>query len=126
RDRALKIFLFLLDPEEPEDELIEYAECVNDLILEFNILEFLERRLLSSTLPESTNIKRIQSACISTNKTAELFNKILTLQADVKKVSTAFDSIHLSAFLDKHERSSFRQALIDDGSLREIVLAISQ
>ena len=35
QDRGLRLFLFLLDPEEPEEDLVEYAECVGELIDDF-------------------------------------------------------------------------------------------
>ena len=119
QDRGLRLFLFLLDPEEPEEELVEYAECVGELIDEFPISVPLKRRLAAAPLPP-VNEERIERACAHVGVVHELFHWLLGVQDIVTRVRAEFDAASLS-----EDATSLRERLTVDGSFLEIVTALA-
>ncbi len=120
QDRGLRLFLFLLDPDEPEDELAEYAESVSEMLAKYPIIEALKRRLAASPLPDLA-LERVQQACIHAGPVVDLFDWLLDVQAVVTRVRTEFDS---ASFLE--DASLLRERLTTDGSFLHIVTTLMQ
>lgn len=125
-DRALKLFLFLLDPEEPRDELSEYAECVEELIADQIVRLSLEYRLLSSPLPNLVEIIGVEEACRRAPETLGVFREIISLQVQVQKVFDAFEGVPAIIFGGGAEKAAFRETLVDDGSFKDLVRSLAQ
>ena len=119
QDRGLRLFLFLLDPTEPEDELTEYAECVSELIDEYPILQSLKRRLAAAPLP-ALDVERVRQACSHVGQVLGLFHWLLEVQGAVNRVRAEFDA---ASFPDDAAR--LRERLTTDGSFLDVVTALA-
>jgi tetratricopeptide (TPR) repeat protein len=118
QDRGLRLFLFLLDPDEPEDELAEYAGCVSELLAEHPILVPLKRRLAASPLPDPDS-ERVRLACMHVGPVLDLFDWLLDVQEVVARVRAEFDSASFS-----EDASLLRERLTTDGSFLDVVTAL--
>ncbi len=125
-DRALKLFLLLLDPAEPREELAEYAECVEELLVENDMLERLEGRLLSSTLPMLVEIVQVEEACASSPAVLGLFTHLLELQSIIRQVRNAFDVLPTAQFGTEQEKIACRERLANEGAFRDIVSMLAR
>ncbi len=123
-DRALKLALLLLDPEEPEEELTEYAECLEELIQDASVRDSVERRLMSAAFPIMVELNRILRACQSSPITTNLISRIFRLQGPVGQVRSAFDNVPAAPFGGQREKALCREALISDGAFRTLALAL--
>lgn len=124
-DRALKLFLLLLDPTEPHEELAEYAACLEQLLTEHHVTERLEEPLLASTLPISIEIVRVQRACTSSPTVLGLFRRILKLQPIIRQVRNSFDVLPPAQFGTEQGKVACRERLVIDGAFRDVVLTLA-
>lgn len=119
QDRGLRLFLFLLDPTEPEDELAEYAECVSELIDEYPILQSLKRRLAVAPLP-ALDVERVKQACSHVESVLRLFHWLLDVQEAVTHVRAEFDAASFP-----EDATLLRERLTTDGSFLDVVTALA-
>lgn len=120
QDRGLRLFLFLLDPSEPEDELAEYAECVAELIDKFPIIASMKRRLAAAALP-ALDVGRVKQACSNAVPTLGLVNWLLEVQDAVTRARSEFDAASFS-----EDATVLRERLTADGSFLDVVTALSE
>jgi len=123
-DRGLKLFLLLLDPEEPKESLQEYADCLEELLAENNVQAALEYRLLAAPMPILVEIIGVENACRAAPQLLGMFRRLLSLQAFVQKVSAAFELIPPAAFGGELEKSLAREALVEDGAFSDLVQSL--
>ncbi len=124
-DRALKLFLLLLDPAEPREELAEYAACVEELLAKHELLERLEERLLAATLPISADIVRVEQACTSSPTVLGVFRRILKLQPIIRRVRNSFDVLPTAQFGTEQAKVDCRERLVNEGVFRDAVLMLA-
>jgi tetratricopeptide (TPR) repeat protein len=124
-DRALRLFLFLLDPGEPEDELTEYAECVAELLGSHSILLPLKQRLAAAPLPSLVEVTRVEEACATVDPVRELFQWLLSIQGYVARVHEAFEAVPITSFGGEQERRKLRSQLVEEGSFFDAVTELS-
>lgn len=125
-DRALRFFLFLLDPEEETEELKEYAECIEELILDKATRLNLEKRLLSSVIPILIEVNRINKALEACENASELFAFVISLQPTIAKVAQAYDEVNEKSFGEAEDKRLCRELLTSDGAFRDLVIAIHE
>jgi tetratricopeptide (TPR) repeat protein len=123
-DRALRLFLSLIDPEEPEEELEEYAQTVEELLGYDDVEHRLEWRLMASAIPVSPEINRIKGATGQAVKTMSLFDRVIAAQSVIAQVRNAFDQVNEATFGSDHEKAVCFEALVNDGSIYDIVCTI--
>ncbi len=119
QDRGLRLFLFLLDPEEPKEELVEYAECISELLEEHPILLHMQRRLAAAPLP-AIDKDRIAAACAHVQEVYSLFQWLLNVQADVVRVRAEFDTASVA-----ENAAALRERMTVDGSFLDVVTALA-
>ena len=120
QDRGLRLFLFLLDPTEPEEDLVEYADCVSELIDEFPIITSIKRRLAAAPLP-AMDADRVRRACGHTGPVLDLFHWLLEVQDAVTHVRAEFDAASFS-----EDAAVLRERLTTDGSFLDVVTALAE
>ena len=91
KDRALRLFLLLLDPQEPLDELRDYAECVEELIDQPEVLDFVRARMTSEPFPVLVEVNRIQDAARNCLRVLALFTELVDIQRVIKSEAKADD-----------------------------------
>ncbi len=119
QDRGLRLFLFLLDLEEPEEELVEYAECVSELLEQHPILLHMQRRLVAAPLPDIDEA-RVAAACAHFPQVRSLFQWLIDVQADVTRVRAEFDTANVA-----ENAAALREQMTIDGSFLDIVTALA-
>lgn len=124
-DRALRLFLFLIDPHEPDDELSEYAECIEELITNPSILYQVKCRLAAGPLKTQPDAIRVGPALGETPAVQGLFRWTLAVQPFVAQARTAFDLVPLQSFGGELARSRTQRDLIENGAFMEVVVGLS-
>lgn len=125
-DRALRAFLFLIDPQESEEFLDEYAACVEELLSQHAINDELIVRLSSVPFPVLVEVKRVQQAAAAYPALLELFNRALDLQGHIIKVHTAFANLSDGYFESETDRVQFQRVLDAEGIFSELAVTIQQ
>jgi len=120
-DRALRLFLFMVDPEETLEDAREFAECVEELLEDESVSSWLLYRLCANVLPIMIEVNRIQDACATAPKTYGIFSFVLKAQDKIRIVFSAFDETDATVFGGSEEKRQFRQSLVSDGYFYRIV-----
>jgi len=124
-DRALRLFLFLLDPSEPEDELTQYAECIAELLGSHPVLTPLKQRLAAAPLPNLVEVTRVEEACATADSVRELFQWLLGIQGFVVRVHEAFEAVPMTSFGGAEEKRKLRTQLVEEGSFLDAVTELA-
>lgn len=125
-DRALRLFLFLLDHDETHEDLKDYAECVEELLEIEGVMLSLERRMLSNELPIPLEVKKIEQAAENCMKTLGVFHRVISLQRSIRVVCSAFNETDECFFGNSFEKRRFREQLIDEGLFRDVVMQVDE
>jgi tetratricopeptide (TPR) repeat protein len=125
-DRAVRLFLMLLDPSEPSEELPEYAECIEELLESQETVIVLERTLYAAPLPGLIDVVRVQQACSSAPRLLEFFGRLLNSQDAIAQVRDALDAVPLEAFGNESQRTAILQNLVEDGSFFRTVSMVEE
>lgn len=120
-DRALQLLLLLLDPTEDDAERREYAECVEELLVDDAVRSFVVNRLFAAPLPpEAIRVGLPLEHC---EFTSSLLDELHQHQPQITTVATAFESSSPNGTSER-EKDLARQALINAGAFYEAVFAI--
>ena len=125
-DRCLRLFMFLIDPQEPEEFLPEYAECVEELLTQLSCEEDILPRLSNTPFPLIIEIKRIREAAARAPKVLVLFERVLNLQGHIRRVHGAFESLSDGFFDSEIARQRFYNALQAEGAFGELAMTLEQ
>jgi tetratricopeptide (TPR) repeat protein len=125
-DRALRICLFLLDPEEDESELREYAECLEGMFSECEVRDSVENNLYSAPLPIELRDQAIQRACADFRQVYDMYTKLILAQGTIQKVRLAFDNLPAANFSTSADKVELRWKLIESGAFRDVVKGLDE
>ncbi|GJE13387.1 tetratricopeptide repeat protein [Methylobacterium longum] len=125
-DRALRLFLFLVAADGDADDLIEYAECAEELFELECVKDFVTNRLMSKELGTTVQTDAVMSATEATPITRAIFEDIIAIQDHAAKVSAAYERVHPAAFGGEREKEICKNRLIGDGTFKKFTLALSQ
>jgi tetratricopeptide (TPR) repeat protein len=123
-DRALRLFLLALDPTEPSDALREYAECVEELLEDEYVLNFVHQQMSSVPFPTLIEINRTEEALEGLQKTRALFDFILDLQGTIRKVHDAYNKVYSTYFDGEIVRSELLAKFVADGTIAGLAVAL--
>ncbi len=107
KDRALRLFLLLIDPTEPTEALGEYCECLEDLFQTQSVDLFVRRSLYVNQLPVPFEVKRVKAVVVKYQRVSSIFEALLKDQTAISRVRKAFDAVPLEAFRDEAARRNF-------------------
>jgi len=124
KDRALRLFLILIDSSEGADGLDSIAGLLEPLLDDANVIEFIECQLLHRELPAEVNLARAKEASTGFDRTVALICNVANLQDKVRSISGAFDALPVSLFDDDDGKLVFRETAINLGVFRTLVLAL--
>lgn len=122
-DRATRLFIILLDPDESPDELVEVGEALDDLLVRDGVIEMVEASLYSTPFDECWNRDGVTRALCGSPLSLRLMHDFIRLQEPIKQVRLSFNQLPDSLFEDDRARSVFCEAAIDAGCFRKLVLA---
>lgn len=123
-DRAVRLFVMLLDPTETEEDLAEVGGALEELLEEHpGIDDRVERQTFSAPLAHPIDVARLRRALESSDLTKAMLDRFLSLQPFIARVRGAFDMIEEDAFGEPQARSTFLEEAIAGGSMRSLVLA---
>ncbi|RYG57861.1 MAG: hypothetical protein EON56_01380, partial [Alphaproteobacteria bacterium] len=120
-DRAVRLFIMLLDPAETAEDLIEVGEALEELLADRCVQEAAEAQLFSTPMPEPVDAGSISTVLAEAPLGAALFNRFLELQMVIAQVRAAFDRVDDGLFDNKKQRAHFLEEAIDRGCLRALV-----
>ncbi|WP_346295144.1 tetratricopeptide repeat protein [Rhodopseudomonas sp. P1] len=116
KDRALRLTLIAIDPEEAEDLQRDALDCLEELITNDQVVQFIENQLYSRPFPADVELEHILS-CPSWPLTAKMLRDALTQQAAIRERREAWDALDASLF-DKIEKDIFEEQAILRGAFR--------
>lgn len=122
-DRAVRLFVMILDPSELPEDLVEVGDALDELLAEPDVTPLVEFQIFAAPLPEPIDVKSVREALNNAPLSAALLDRFLHLQSIIGRVRTAFDMIGEDMFEARGGRGKFFEAAIDSGSVRTLVLA---
>jgi tetratricopeptide (TPR) repeat protein len=124
QDRALRLFLMTIDPLESDEDLREYSSCLETLLLEAKVFEFVERSLFIAPFPTKIEIGRTKA--FLSNSSLDLFNDLISHQTAIKRVADALHAIPTEVFGDALARFKFIEAAQTLGANRDLAKALKK
>lgn len=121
KDRALRLFLLLLDRDEPKDALSEYCECLEGLLQERDVELFLRRSLYVNKLPTLVEIGRLKDVADKFPKVLSTLVTLLEDQREIARVRTDLDAVPNETFGGEQSRAEFMEAVANRGAIFDIV-----
>jgi tetratricopeptide (TPR) repeat protein len=115
-DRALRLLLIALDPEEETDLREEAADCANELIENRNVTTFLENEFYSKPMPAESDI-RFFADSDKRYRASVLISNILRRQAAIERHRRAWDQLPELLFRDG-KKAAFEEQAIKKGAFR--------
>lgn len=125
KDKALLLFLILIDSSEHEENRFEAAEALSELIEADNALSFIFYRLSSAPLPQIASIDEAIKLAARFTAVKSLIETIQKLQPSIADCRKAWDGLDPSLFEDLQERDLFEQRAIDIGLFYKFAAAIA-
>jgi len=122
-DRAVRLFIILLDPNEPPADLVEVGEALDELLALPGVEERVEYQLFSAPLPQPIEVKAVLGSLAGAHLSTALLTRFLNLQSIIGRVRVAFDTIEDALFDEASPRERFFEQAIDRGSVRALVNA---
>ncbi len=124
-DRAIRLFIMLLDPAELPADLVEVGEALDELLTAKGVEQRVEFQIYSAPLPEPIDVQAVREALVAAPLSAALFDRFLSYQSVISRVRQAFDLINEDLFEGQNARANFFEQAVDTGSVRALVCAAS-
>ncbi len=125
-DRAVRLFVILIDPSEQASELVEVGEALDELLEVGGVVERVEAQLFAAPLPEAFDVAACREAITGSSAALALLDRFLALQPFIAQVRDAFEAIEENAFETSRYRIRVREQAIDRGCFRDLVIALDQ
>ncbi len=122
-DRAVRLFVMLLDPQEEPSDLLEVGEALDELLELEGTTTRVENQIFSAPLPRPIDFHAVAKALETAPRSKNLLECFLRLQSTIARVRSAFDLIDESIFGDARQKRHFLEEAIDRGSVRALVIA---
>jgi tetratricopeptide (TPR) repeat protein len=123
-DRALRMFLMLIDPSEPEDAVDEYAACLEELLAEPEAEVFVRKNMYSKPLPASVDTVRTAAIVKGHAKSSGLFERLIRDQSRIAQVRNSFDAVSPELLDEPKSKSMVLEAAIMNGAFVDLVDAL--
>ena len=97
-DRALRLFLLMIDPDEPKDEVPEHASALEELLSYDGVTDFVAATMRTNAFPSPVETDAILQLSGHAPQVTALLSSVFDLQRTVQRVFGAFDSVPAAAF----------------------------
>ncbi|WP_308515437.1 tetratricopeptide repeat protein [Sphingomonas flavescens] len=121
-DRALLLFLFLIDPADGLDDVEELVTTLAELLEDQRVRRDVENRLYAHELPTQIQFSRITELIRQSDLVSKIFLEFSNHQASIVRVRQSYDAIPDDLF-DEFERDTLLQEAIDRGLIYDLVRA---
>lgn len=125
KDKALLLFLILIDSSEHGENRFEAAEALSELIENDGALSFIFYRLSSTPLPQIASIDEAIKFSDDFAAVKSLIEAIQELQPSIETCREAWNGLDSSLFKDLQERDLFEQRATDIGLFYKFSAAIA-
>lgn len=98
-DRALRLFLISLDPEEDRDLRVEAADCLEELLVKKSTKTFIENELYCRMLPEDTDFEFLLVAP-RWKLVSEMVADLVSNQPSIEERRKEWDKLPIGLFAD--------------------------
>jgi len=122
KDRALRLFIMLLDAEESDSGLDDAAALFERLLAHKHVLHHLENQFLQRPLPREAKTTRATTLVAQLPVASELLARIAERQPEIRLISDAFDKVDEARFGGSEQKADFRETAIATGAFRSLVL----
>jgi tetratricopeptide (TPR) repeat protein len=125
-DRGLRMLLMLMDQSEPQEELSEYAACLEELLAESSVDRFIRQNMYSEPLPALVEAERITAILSDQARASRLLSDLLRDQAQIDRVRRSFEAIPLEVFGNAASKSAAFEAAIAHRAFVDLVDALNR
>jgi tetratricopeptide (TPR) repeat protein len=124
-DRALRLFLMLLDPSEPDEDLVDIAEGLEQLFDDAGARTFVDRIMASQPLEDRADLGRAMVASSSCPQTRAVLDRLTARQASAGQVASAFHQVRFDAYPEGLRPFDARWDLISSGAFLDLADGLS-
>lgn len=124
QDRALILFLMLIDREEDDKIKQELLVTLNDLLEESSVAEFLADRLFKAPLDESSNLDRALQISAQYSHITLILTLVGQHQRVIQRVRSAWEALPDALYADEDDKETVELAATDLGVFRMAACAI--
>jgi tetratricopeptide (TPR) repeat protein len=114
-DRALRLILLTLDPEEGSELRMEAADCLETILPKNESKLFVENELYSRPLPRDTDVELLTSS--RWPLATELITRVVAQQTSITQIRKAWDELPIAAF-EHGKKRDFEEHAIRKGAFR--------
>src|SRR5262249_939027 len=108
-DRALRLLLLSLDPEEDSELRIEAADCLETLLQKHEAKLFVENQLYSRPMPADTDVALLTSS--ARPLASDLITRIVERQPSISRIRKAWDGLPIAIFENGKKRDFEEHAI---------------
>lgn len=122
-DRGLQLTLILLDSEEDVDTSFSAAECLDELLVNSSVRDYVANRLYSAPLPHTADLPRALKVCRERRfeRLEEFLKELESNQAEIEERFNAWVNLPASLFGSADEKKRFHSDAVRFGAFRLFV-----
>lgn len=123
QDRALHLFLILLDNCEEFETRNLAVECLTELFQDIKVSEFVLNRLYSTPLPYAIDFKEINLVSSHFEAITKPLSELEDKQILIKQYRKAWNTLPKELFKNFEIKQEFEECLINNGTFRRFVIS---
>src|SRR6185369_3181837 len=123
KSRAITMTLILLDEMEENETIDLTIECLQDLLVDTDVLDHVENTLYSNIMPENANLLRANEYAKSIDKLSLILNDVEKNSQLILKFRKRWDSLSEDIFADPMDKILCEECLVSTGVFKELVKA---
>jgi len=121
KDRALRLMILLLDPDEPDVGLEDAAILLEKLLDGPHVIPYIEDQFCQQELPDEARIDRAQALASNLPAVWAMLSRISEWQSNIGQVRESFESLGEGLFGGADEKAEYRERAIAAGAFRSLV-----
>ncbi|WP_081877389.1 tetratricopeptide repeat protein [Sphingomonas sp. STIS6.2] len=123
KDRALRLTIIILDPQESAEGLPEVANLLEGLMARPHVSQHLENQFYQHTLPDDADVTRASILAKGLPLLDAFVGSVIKYQNTIATVSRSFESLDDSIFGGAKQKAEFREQAVSVGAFRTLVCA---
>lgn len=121
--RCLRLFLIMLDPDEPDDGLEEIADIADARLADAAVRDRVQAAMLVEPLPKEVRLPRLKSLAKGRSNLLALTEEVMTLQSSARTVARMLEKVALKRHETLAEGEAFIARLRNAGLIQKLTQA---
>ena len=123
KDESLHLLLILLDADADKEARQWAAECLDELLRDLRLFDFISNRLYAAPLPSIADLvgSLIYADRVGASWLANFLDELGSCQPDIRRWRAAWDALAPELFKGPDSKEKFGHLLVTSGALRKLV-----